>query len=1469
MDVDMPEQDQEQEEEEEEFDEETAPATPVKGPDAGPQDEEPAQGAEEDDYTPDQEWSDEEMEDQEAQEGEDQNESQQQDDRVLDATVRESTKHIGEQTIQIRIHRPSQGPSPSPMSSQGMDEYETLAKRQSTRTKGRNRVVYTEMPDHEDSWINPEFKEATGEEPFVRKIEDILFKRTWDLQPDPAPKKEDGEPSTPAKPPVSPKLPPVSPKLAPLPPPKDPMYLLKFQGESYLHCEWKSREEVLVFESGQRKLKKYEEKVHTPEVVRKTRRAQLLLAQGKQNMIRYFNPNYTTIDRIIACHEDGDAADYLVKWDGLPYDEATWEGRKELEVLKNFEEKLELFREFEKIPHKDDLQWSRRHKNARERNPNFIRYTTENEFKNGNRLRFYQIDGVNWLVNNWHAHRPCILADEMGLGKTVQTVTFLNTLYEHENIRGPFMICAPLSTLGHWKREFEAWSDMNAVVYHGGQRSRDIIYEYEWAWPNQRKSMTKLNKKWNVLITTKEIVSKDHKLLSPMMWQAIVIDEAHSLKNRKSAFFQRLSCFDREHSVLLTGTPIQNNMKELFSLLTFLSPQRYPDEEDFLEKFDLEKLAKNSDLLKTELQPRLLQRLKQVVEPDLGNRDEKIIWVELTLFQKKWYKALYEKSGEALLKIGCAKSSLMNVSMQLRKCCNHPFLLPSAEDSISPANSSLELIYENLVRASGKLVLLDKLLPKLKREGHRVLIFSQMSRMLDILDDYFQHREYMYERIDGSITGQARQEAIDRFQKHDDIFAFLLTTRAGGVGINLMAADTVIIFDSDWNPMNDLQAIARAHRIGQKRQVQVYRLITRNCYEQEMFKRADQKLALNQVVMGDLKNKTKSEIDNMLKKGAISMFLNEKKLDEEIEQFSKADIDTILAERTEKVVHDKKVRAGDDMFSEAVFVAAEEDAALDVNDPNFWKHIGLASAVKKRKDDWGFGRGVRSSRASRKKISYNVDQAFKEQQKPGSAYQVDEDFAPSEEDGSELEEEAGSIEEALLTHVWGHWAKVSAYISSSQRSRLVQVKPRPKTEPPVAAATTGEAGGGEGGGVEVKQEQTAEAAPPPPPPEYDYSLLEVACTEFIVLLLQRAIANRNEANKSSERKEDATKRWQIILQNQGFKDSLSRTLLHELALGESDEDRAILRSKVCKMDPATQVKRIRPVMGNICNFADLQERLKDDPSVARNLLTKLERLFVLKDTVEGMIMRKNRKADPVCSWDDLKVNKSSRGPFSRWIVQEEAQAAAIWWGPRWDRVLTLATYRLGWGHVDQTVAERCGFHEHFDSRTMGSTKPLLGRFKNQPTFEQLQAQYDELDCSKDGMSRKRPRSELFEPELNVASNFVKRRKWLPADASQQRLTTIISQFRRGVKKRVEKSIREEKMAQRRAEEKRRNEKLDQQQERRRMEEIAKRKKMEMDEKEEVQVKVEEEESTFSHERQNHATSGSPPESRHPRRPTLP
>lgn len=323
----------------------------------------------------------------------------------------------------------------------------------------------------------------------------------------------------------------------------------------------------------------------------------------------------------------------------------------------------------------------------------------------------------------------------------------------------------------------------------------------------------------------------------------------------------------------------------------------------------------------------------------------------------------------------------MNVVMELRKCCNHPFLIKGMEErevkrlqqqkTESKENIAHE-VSELLVQASGKLILLDKLLPPLKENGHRVLIFSQFKIMLDILQDYLRLRSYHCERIDGGITGNDRQSAIDRFcAPNSNSFVMLLSTRAGGVGINLTAADTVIIYDSDWNPQNDLQAQARCHRIGQKKSVKIYRLLTSKTYELHMFHQASMKLGLDQAVLGGIRNQntaltkgkrgassahvsmSKDEIENLLKHGAYEMFKEDKEGESEAasKRFSEESIDQILS-RSTKIIHDPKANAGGEnggkkslmsSFSKATFVSSTNpDDQVAIDDPDFWtKVIGL------------------------------------------------------------------------------------------------------------------------------------------------------------------------------------------------------------------------------------------------------------------------------------------------------------------------------------------------------------------------------------------------------------------------------------------------------------------------------------------------------------------------------------------------
>lgn len=292
-------------------------------------------------------------------------------------------------------------------------------------------------------------------------------------------------------------------------------------------------------------------------------------------------------------------------------------------------------------------------------------------------------------------------------------------------------------------------------------------------------------------------------------------------------------------------------------MLNFAEPDRFNDLGDFLTKFGDLKSAHQVASLHEMLKPYLLRRIKEDVEKSLPPKEETIVEVALTSIQKRFYRAIYEKNTSFLFK-GVRNSnqpSLMNVMMELRKCCNHPYLVRGVEerihDELTPEEAAdPDITSKKLIDSCGKLVLLDKLLPRLHSQGHKVLIFSQMVRVLNLLEDYLRHKDYSFERLDGSTRSSDRKEAVERFCKPSlNRFIMLLSTKAGGLGLNLTAADTVIIYDryvlylhfdrylrlmnficSDWNPQNDLQAQARAHRIGQKKAVMVYRLLTRKTY---------------------------------------------------------------------------------------------------------------------------------------------------------------------------------------------------------------------------------------------------------------------------------------------------------------------------------------------------------------------------------------------------------------------------------------------------------------------------------------------------------------------------------------------------------------------------------------------------------------------------------------------------------------
>ncbi|XP_059450041.1 ISWI chromatin-remodeling complex ATPase CHR11 isoform X2 [Corylus avellana] len=501
------------------------------------------------------------------------------------------------------------------------------------------------------------------------------------------------------------------------------------------------------------------------------------------------------------------------------------------------------------------------------------------------KMRDYQLAGLNWLIRLYENGINGILADEMGLGKTLQTISLLGYLHEFRGITGPHMVVAPKSTLGNWMNEIRRFCPtLRAVKFLGNPDERRHI-----------RDNLLVAGKFDVCVTSFEMAIKEKTSLRRFSWRYIIIDEAHRIKNENSLLSKTMRLYNTNYRLLITGTPLQNNLHELWSLLNFLLPEIFSSAETFDEWFQISGENDQQEVvqqLHKVLRPFLLRRLKSDVEKGLPPKKETILKVGMSQMQKHFYRALLQKDLE-VVNAGGERKRLLNIAMQLRKCCNHPYLFQGAEPG-PPYTTG-----DHLITNAGKMVLLDKLLPKLKERDSRVLIFSQMTRLLDILEDYLMFRGYLYCRIDGNTGGEDRDASIDAFNKPgSEKFVFLLSTRAGGLGINLATADVVILYDSDWNPQVDLQAQDRAHRIGQKKEVQVFRFCTEYTIEEKVIERAYKKLALDALViqqgrLAEQKTVNKDELLQMVRFGAEMVFSSKDST------ITDEDIDRIIAKGEE------------------------------------------------------------------------------------------------------------------------------------------------------------------------------------------------------------------------------------------------------------------------------------------------------------------------------------------------------------------------------------------------------------------------------------------------------------------------------------------------------------------------------------------------------------------------------------------
>jgi SNF2 family DNA or RNA helicase len=390
-------------------------------------------------------------------------------------------------------------------------------------------------------------------------------------------------------------------------------------------------------------------------------------------------------------------------------------------------------------------------------------------------MRDYQIRGLNWMISLFQSGINGILADEMGLGKTLQTISLVGYMKHFRNRARPHLVIVPKSTHQNWINEFTKWCpSIKTVALKGtaderAELIRDTISD---------------ESKWEVLVTTYEMVLAEKGALKKINWKYIIIDEAHRIKNDESKLSVVVRTLKSENRLLITGTPLQNNLKELWALLNFLVPDIFDSDEEFTNIFDTDKcLGEDKSLvekLHAVLKPFLLRRLKSDVEKKLPPKIETKLFVGLSAMQRQLYTKILVKDID-LLNSGTSKTDkvrLLNILMQLRKVCNHPYLFDGVEPG--PPYTTEQHIVDNC----GKMAIMDKLLTRLKQQGSRVLIFTQMTKVLDILEDYCLWRGHEYCRLDGQTAHEDRQASINEYNAEGSSkFIFMLSTRAGKIKV--------------------------------------------------------------------------------------------------------------------------------------------------------------------------------------------------------------------------------------------------------------------------------------------------------------------------------------------------------------------------------------------------------------------------------------------------------------------------------------------------------------------------------------------------------------------------------------------------------------------------------------------------------------------------------------------------------------
>lgn len=624
-----------------------------------------------------------------------------------------------------------------------------------------------------------------------------------------------------------------------------------------------------------------------------------------------------------------------MKFKGLSYEDSVWEEIPAVEDTERWADYIAAYEDwvlshYVRLPKTSAL--AKRLANARTQSFESTLLKQKQPSALTGTIMDYQKEGLNWLYYMWYKKQNAILADEMGLGKTIQVIALFATLIEDHRCF-PFLVVVPNSTCPNWRREIKTWApSLRVVTYYGSSVARKIAHDYEM-FPDGGTDL-----RCHIVVTSYETMVDDkaRRIFSKIPWAGLIVDEGQRLKNDKNLLYDALTRISFPFKILLTGTPLQNNVRELFNLLQFCDPSNNAEElEGTYANLTNDNLSKLHELIR----PFFLRRTKAQVLTFLPPVAQIIVPVTMSVVQKKLYKSILAKNPQLIKAIfnrgrggqelkQTERHNLNNLLMQLRKCLCHPFVYSKA---IEERGFNAATTHRNLVEASSKLQLFELMLPKLQERGHRVLIFSQFLDNLDIVEDFLDGLGLLHRRLDGNMNSLEKQKRIDEFNAPDSpYFAFLLSTRSGGVGINLASADTVIIMDPDFNPHQDIQALSRAHRIGQKNKVLVFQLMTRGSAEEKIMQIGRKKMALDHVLIDrmDADDDAGLDMESILRHGAEALFDNDTADDI---QYDSESVEKLL-DRTQA----ENTNTGNDASAESQFsfarIWANDSAALREGD---------------------------------------------------------------------------------------------------------------------------------------------------------------------------------------------------------------------------------------------------------------------------------------------------------------------------------------------------------------------------------------------------------------------------------------------------------------------------------------------------------------------------------------------------------